>query len=166
MDEKNCAIQAGDIGGSKRCNMEKQILSDKEIESIIQFKRNRKSGIRIVDLYHALNEEFGLYEAEKSILSIMDKGIVLTEYEKKRALLEERACLTTGDIKYNPEYLRCPKCGCKYVVFYQFFSYLRKTTDRTPAKGQHLSAASDEFGAEYNYCLGCGHRFNDHGNGM
>ena len=73
MDEKNCAIQAGDIGGSKRCNMEKQILSDKEIESIIQFKRNRKSGIRIVDLYHALNEEFGLYEAEKSILSIMDK---------------------------------------------------------------------------------------------
>ena len=147
MDEKNCAIQAGDIGGSKRCNMEKQILSDKEIESIIQFKRNRKSGIRIVDLYHALNEEFA-------------------EYEKKRALLEERACLTTGDIKYNPVYLRCPKCGCKYVVFYQFFSYLRKTTDCTPAKGQHLSAASDEFGAEYNYCLGCGHRFNDHGNGM
>ena len=44
--------------------------------------RNRKSGIRIVDLYHALNEEFGLYEAEKSILSIMDKSIVLTEYEK------------------------------------------------------------------------------------
>ena len=101
--------------------MEKQILSDKEIESIIQFKRNRKSGIRIVDLYHALNEEFGLYEAEKSILSIMDKSIVLTEYEKKRALLEERACLTTGDIKYNPEYLRCPKCGCKYVIFISSF---------------------------------------------
>lgn len=146
--------------------MEKQILSDKEIESILQFNRNRKEGIRLVDLYHALNKEFGLYEAEKSILSIMDKSITLTEHEEKRALLEERACLTAGDIRYNPEDLKCPNCGCKYIVFYKFYSYLRKTSNRTPAKGQHLSAVSDEFGAEYNYCLGCGNRFNDHGEDM
>ena len=146
--------------------MEKQILSDKEIECILQFNINKKDEIRLVDLYHALKEEFGLYDAEKSILSIMDKSIVLTEHEKKRAMLEERTCMTTGDVKNNPEDLRCPNCGCKYIVFYKFFSYLRKASNRTPAKGQHLSAASDEFGAEYNYCLGCGHRFNDHGNGM
>ena len=82
--------------------MEKQILSDKEIESILQFNRSRKDGIRVVDLYHALHEEFGLYEAEKSILSIMDKSITLTEHEKKRAMLEERTSMTTGDVEYNP----------------------------------------------------------------
>ncbi len=77
--------------------MEKQILSDKEIESILQFNRSKKNGIRFVDLYHALNEEYGLYEAEKSVLSILDKSIVLTEHEKKRALLEGRACMTSVD---------------------------------------------------------------------
>ena len=143
--------------------MEKQILSDKEIDSILQFNRDRKDGIRLVDLYHALKEEFGLYEAEKSILSIMDKSITLTEHEEKRALLEERACLTTGDVKYNPEDLRCPNCGCKYVVFYEYRCYLRKSDlICTPVKGQRLTALSVEFGEKYNYCLGCGNRFNDH----
>ena len=98
--------------------MEKQILSAKEIESILQFNRSKKNGIRVVDLYHALNEEYGLYEAEKSVLSILDKSIVLTEHEKKRALLEGRACMTSGDVEYNPEDLRCPNCGCKYIVLY------------------------------------------------
>ena len=106
------------------------------------------------------------FSVQKSILSIMDKSIVLTEHEKKRAMLEERTCMTTGDVKNNPEDLRCPNCGCKYIVFYKFFSYLRKASNRTPAKGQHLSAVSDESGAEYNYCLGCGKRFNDHGDDM
>ncbi len=147
--------------------MEKQILSDKEIESILQFNRSRKDGIRIVDLYHALTEEFGLYEAEKSILSIMDKRIVLTNHEKKRALLEERACMTTGDVENNPEDLKCPNCGCKYIVFYEYCCYLRKSdSDCTPVKGQRLSALSVELGEAYNYCLGCGKRFNDHKNGI
>ena len=101
--------------------MEKQILSDKEIESILQFNRSKKNGIRVVDLYHALNEEYGLYEAEKSVLSILDKSIVLTEHEKKRALLEGRACMTSGDVEYNPEDLRCPNCGCKYIVLYELW---------------------------------------------
>ena len=147
--------------------MEKQILSDREIECILQYNRSRKGGTRVVDLYHALNEEFGLYEAEKSILSIMDKRIVLTEHEKKRALLEERACMTTGDVEYNPKDLWCPNCGCKYIVFYEYRCFLRKSdSDCTPAKGQRLSALSIEFGEEYNYCLGCGNRFNDHDNCM
>ena len=147
--------------------MEKQILSDKEIDSILQFNRDRKDGIRLVDLYHALKEEFGLYEAEKSILSIMDKSIVLTEYEKKRAMLEERTCMTAGDVKNNPEELRCPNCGCKSIVFYVYCCYLRKSdSDCTPAKGQRLSALSVDFGEEYNYCLGCGSRFNDRGYGI
>ena len=30
------------------------------------------------DVYHALNEEYGLYEAEKSVIPIPDKSIVLT----------------------------------------------------------------------------------------
>ena len=147
--------------------MEKQILSDKEIENILQFNRSRKDGIRVVDLYHALHEEFGLYEAEKSILSIMDKRIVLTEHEKKRALLEERACMTTGDVENNPEDLKCPNCGCKYIVYYEYRCYLRQSDlNCIPGKGQRLSALSVEFGEEYNYCLGCGNRFNDHDNCM
>ena len=143
--------------------MEKQILSDKEIESILQFKRSIKDGISVVDLYHALNEKYGLYEAEKSVLSIFDKSIVLTEHEKKRALLEGRACMTAGDVEYNPKDLRCPNCGCKYIVFYEYFCYGRKKSNRAQVKGQHLSAASVKFDEEYNYCLGCGNRFNDHG---
>ena len=31
----------------------------------------------LIYIYHALNEEYGLYEAEKSVLSILDKSIVL-----------------------------------------------------------------------------------------
>ena len=146
--------------------MEKQILSDKEIESILQFNRSKKNGIRVVDLYHALNEEYGLYEAEKTVLSILDKSIVLTEHEKKRALLEGRACMTSGDVEYNPEDLRCPNCGCKYIVLYEYFCYGRKNSDRAPGKCQRLSAVSVRFGEEYNYCLGCGNRFTDHGNDM
>ena len=114
----------------------------------------KKNGIRFVDLYHALNEEYGLYEAEKSVLSILDKSIVLTEYEKKRALQEGRACMTSGDVEYNPEDLRCPNCGCKYIVLYEYFCYGRKNSDRAPGKCQRLSAVSVRFGEEYNYCLG------------
>ena len=102
------------------------VIEAKEIESILQFNRSKKNGIRVVDLYHALNEEYGLYEAEKSVLSILDKSIVLTEHEKKRALLEGRACMTSGDVEYNPEDLRCSNCGCKYIVLYEYFCYGRK----------------------------------------
>ena len=98
--------------------------------------------------------------------SILDKSIVLTEHEKKRALLEGRACMTSGDVEYNPEDLRCSNCGCKYIVLYEYFCYGRKNSDRAPGKCQRLSAVSVRFGEEYNYCLGCGNRFTDHGNDM
>ena len=74
--------------------------------------------------------------------------------------------MTSGDVEYNPEDLRCSNCGCKYIVLYEYFCYGRKNSDRAPGKCQRLSAVSVRFGEEYNYCLGCGNRFTDHGNDM
>jgi len=46
--------------------MEKQILSDNEIESILQFNRNRKDGIRLVDLYHAWKKNSGYIKLKRA----------------------------------------------------------------------------------------------------
>ena len=140
--------------------MREQLLTDKEIEDILSFKKGI-SGVNILEFFHMMGEQIGLYEAEKDLQSFfVDKSIILTEQEKRRSKLEQRASLITGDVNYNPEGLRCPECGCKYIAQYYFVCYLRETGPKGgPERKQRLTALSSSFGEEFNYCMGCGYEF-------
>ena len=77
-----------------------------------------------------------------------------------------------GGFLYAAVYLRSGSILVP-IVMHALYDYMCFVIDptldngiMTSEKGQHLSAVSDEFGAEYNYCLGGGNRFNDHGEDM
>lgn len=142
--------------------MRKQILLDEEIESIFKLDRElmkREERISVVDLYHEFTESLGLYEAEKSLLSMMDESIVMSEIEEKRGSLISSASMVSGDVECNPEDLICPECGCRYVAFYEHVCYLRKGPVNHTEVKHRLTALSSEFGRNYYGCLGCGYKF-------
>lgn len=140
--------------------MREQLLTDKEIEDILSFKIGI-SGVNVMELFHMMGEQIGLYEAEKDLRSfLVDKSIILTEQEKRRSKLEQRASLITGDVNYNPEGLRCPECGCRYIAQYRYVCYLRPASPQEGTeRKQRLTALSSSFGEEFNYCMGCGYEF-------
>ena len=140
--------------------MREQLLTDKEIEDILSFKIGI-SGVNVMELFHMMGEQIGLYEAEKDLRSFfVDKSIILTEQEKRRSKLEQRASLITGDVNYNTEGLRCPECGCRYIAQYRYVCYLRPASPQEGTeRKQRLTALSSSFGEEFNYCMGCGYEF-------
>jgi hypothetical protein len=154
-----------------RHTVKRRILSDEEITAILKYNNECQSN-RVIDIYHALSELFGLYEAEKEFIYGSNS---LTENERNRSKLELRTCMVTGSIENNNDNLICPECGCKYIVHYTFFhpnvseireyegarNYPEKQLQyyRNRTINHELSASSCKLDEEYYYCLGCGNKF-------
>ena len=147
---------------------EKDYLYEWEIEELFLLKkkemRNSSGSIRVVEEMNNLAIDLGMYESRKSLEAHLNKEISISDNEKKRGVLEDRALMIGGDVENNPQDWICPECHSRYVAQLDFIDplYTKKELKKRGIKEKtacELHGVSNEWCVDYKYCLKCGCEF-------